>query len=89
VLSGLTQRALLLASSRPALPFPEPGDRLILPCAVKKHSDDLSGTTTTTTVAVPLGLFFFNVNDGSTVTNAEERVDGPLIVQQCVATQFA
>ena len=55
-----------------------------MPAVVKKHTDDLSGVTSSVTKVVPIGLFFLGVNDGVTMSSAQERVDGPMLVQQYV-----
>ena len=55
-----------------------------MPAVVKKHTDSLSGVTSSVAKVVPIGLFFLGVNDGVTMSSAQERVDGPMLVQQYV-----
>jgi hypothetical protein len=55
-----------------------------MPAVVKKHTDSLSGVTSSVAKVVPIGLFFLGVNDGVAMSSAQERVDGPMLVQQYV-----
>ena len=50
-----------------------------MPAVVKKHTDDLSGVTSSVTKVVPIGLFFLGVNDvehGAKGTTPEDYRSG-------------